>query len=541
MKSNKIIIVIPARYGSSRFPGKPLALINGKTMIRRVYEQCTKSKLAGNVFVATDDLRIADEVNSFNGNVIMTSKDCKNGTERIYEATKNMDVDIIVNMQGDEPLINPLSIDKTIQVLLDDSEAVVSNAILKSLNINELIDYNNVKAMVKSDFKIIFYSRFPISKYIQVGLYAFKKDYLELFAEMRERECERFENIELMRVIANNGKINGVVIDDELQSVDVPSHISKVERILNTYKIVDPFKELYKSDRYRNADKRCITFPLIVDVEPTNNCFLSCVFCNRQVMKRECGFMSFDCFKLIADEVAMHEDSVIRFSGWGEPLLNKDLPRFIAYASDKGILTHLNTNGFKLNIKLIEKLLFAGVDKIKISFQGATEEQYEKMRNNKDYDSLEENIRLLVKVRNKLKANTFIQVSTSITDESKEEINMFVNKWSNIVDGVFGVGGEKDYLTSFARVNKPDGVKNTRVRIKGTRCMEILTKLSVSWNGNVKACCSDYDDFLLLGNINNHSLKDCWNGDKRLRLKRGIASGCVENLPLFCRGCDTLF
>ena len=185
-------------------------------------------------------------------------------------------------------------------------------------------------------------------------------------------------------------------------------------------------------------------------------------------------------------------------------------------------------------------------DKIKISLQGATKEEYEKMRNNDNYQELVKKVNNLVRVRNEIGAKTFIQISTSITDETPDQIQDFINKWTGIVDGVFGVGGESNYLTSFARIKNMDrvqklNVKKSRVRKPGTKCMELRTKLSVSWNGNIKACCSDFDDYLLLGNIHDISLEEAWKGSYRINLRENVESGDENLLPDFCKECDTLF
>lgn len=316
---------------------------------------------------------------------------------------------------------------------------------------------------------------------------------------------------------------------------------------INRGKVEDPFLRIYGSDKYKNIHSYgLVDFPFIIDVETTNYCFLNCIMCNRQLMKRPIGYMTFEAFRKIADEVAKHKDSSIRFSGWGEPTMNKDIVKFIEYAHKKGILTHLTTNGFNLEEDFIRSLLKAGVNKIKISMQGATKEEYEKMRDNQRYNELVRKIKRIVDIRNEMSPKTFIQASTSVTDETPEQIKEFLDKWTKIVDGVFGVGKESNYLTSFARIRHLDKIKNlnvkaSRVRKPGTKCMEIRTKLSVAWNGNIKACCSDYDDFLLLGNIHDMTLEEAWKGEKMNDLRRGIESRDPRQLPDFCNGCDTLF
>lgn len=239
----RITGLIPARWGSSRFPGKPLVIINGKSMIRRVYEQAKKSKLITNVIVATDDKRIADEIINSGGEVIMTSSNHKTGTDRIFEAVKklgNNSGELIVNIQGDEPFINPKSIDTAIKALIKDKDAVVSTPIKKITNQKEISDEGVVKVVIDKDDYALYFSRSvipfnrtkkKINYYKHIGLYVYRKNFLSKFVKMKQSENEIAESLEQLRILDNGYKIKTVLIKEESISIDTPADLKKIKKI----------------------------------------------------------------------------------------------------------------------------------------------------------------------------------------------------------------------------------------------------------------------------------------------------------------------
>jgi len=242
-----IVGVIPARWSSKRFPGKPLVMIKGKSMIQRVYEQAKKSKLINRIIIATDDKRIFDEVIRFGGEVMMTSKKHKTGTDRISEVIKNIDGEIIVNIQGDEPYINPNTIDETVKALMTDDEtvkalmtddeAVVSTPIIKISDLKVIKNPNVVKAIRNTKGYAIYFSRSEIpfkrekSKteyYKHLGLYVYRKDFLMKLVKMKQTNAEKSESLEQLRILENGYKIKTVIVKRESQSIDTPSDLKKL-------------------------------------------------------------------------------------------------------------------------------------------------------------------------------------------------------------------------------------------------------------------------------------------------------------------------
>lgn len=234
----KIIGVIPARYGSTRLPGKPLVNINGKPMIQHVWESSKKSKLINELYVATDDKRIYDTVTGFGGNAVMTSKKHKSGSDRIGEVIKNMKCDIVLNIQGDEPFINPLNIDKAIKPLIKDKNIQVSTLCTPIKNIEEIDNPNVVKAVIDKNSFALYFSRFGIPfdrdmanniiYYKHIGLYVYRKKYLLEFIKLKPSKLEMAEKLEQLRILENGKKIKVVVTNIDSFTIDTNKDLKKL-------------------------------------------------------------------------------------------------------------------------------------------------------------------------------------------------------------------------------------------------------------------------------------------------------------------------
>jgi len=190
--------LIPARWGSIRFEGKPLAMINGQTMIQRVYDRATLSKRLDKIYVVTDDNRIETYCNDNDLNVIRIDNVVHTGTDRIALTLDTLHADIYVNIQGDEPLIDPDAIDKVIESYTLGS---VSNAYVKIEQDYKNSDINVVKVAFNKDNYATHFSRLPISPYQQMGLYAFSRDMLSMFSTLTRGEFEKRENVEMFRYV----------------------------------------------------------------------------------------------------------------------------------------------------------------------------------------------------------------------------------------------------------------------------------------------------------------------------------------------------
>ena len=238
------VVIIPARYGSSRFEGKPLAKIRGKPLIQWVYEAAKTSKVAEEIIIATDDDRIASCALSFGAKALMTSKRCPSGTDRVAEVVKHMkEAQFIVNVQGDEPLIRGEHIDAVFSYLRRFPRFIIT---LKNKieDENEYKDPNVVKVVCDKEGCALYFSRSPIPffrnkkahPYKHIGIYGYHRDTLLKFVSLSPSELEISEGLEQLRALENGIKIKVIETDYKGIGVDTPEDISKVEKLLGEIK-----------------------------------------------------------------------------------------------------------------------------------------------------------------------------------------------------------------------------------------------------------------------------------------------------------------
>lgn len=251
----KIIGIIPARYQSTRFPGKPLSIINGKSMIQRVFEQAQKSKLLSKIIVATDDKRIFDHVKSFGGNVMMTSAKHKSGTERCAEVIKKIknSFDVVINIQGDEPFIHPQQIDLVAKILdatptpsPKERRTEIATLIKKISSEKDLLNENIVKVVANKNLEAIYFSRHPIpflrgekinswlkknSYYKHIGIYGYRKKTLLKIVKLKPTPLEITESLEQLRWIESGYKIRTATTTHESIAIDTPKDLKRISQI----------------------------------------------------------------------------------------------------------------------------------------------------------------------------------------------------------------------------------------------------------------------------------------------------------------------
>lgn len=267
--SSKVLGVIPARYDSVRFPGKLLKQILGKTLIQRTYENAILAKGLDEIIVATDDIRIFQHVKDFGGHVVMTSKDCATGTDRVAEVLRSgfFEYSIVTIIQGDEPCLNPEVIDVLIEELKNassDDEIVMTTPVVKLKQIDDILNPSVVKCVFDKTRKALYFSRAPVpypkaltqfntmvndpqkichflSKhefYRHLGIYCSTRDFLLEYTQMPPTRLQMAEDLEQLKILENNYSIRVAIVEDEGIGVDLPQDIQKVEDILcsqNTY------------------------------------------------------------------------------------------------------------------------------------------------------------------------------------------------------------------------------------------------------------------------------------------------------------------
>lgn len=243
----KILGIIPARYASTRFPGKPLIDILGKSMLQRVYEQASKSKKLTSVVIATDDERIASHAQSFGAKVVMTKAEHPSGTDRCFEAYKNFgeEFDYIINIQGDEPFIDPSQIDLLANICNGNTE--LATLMIKCNSHDVLFDKGEVKITLNTNNEALYFSRMVIpfikgvdekewhkhfNYFRHVGMYAYRKDVLEKVTKLQPSSLEKAESLEQLRWLENGFKIKCAETLHDSHCIDTPEDVEKVIKLM---------------------------------------------------------------------------------------------------------------------------------------------------------------------------------------------------------------------------------------------------------------------------------------------------------------------
>ena len=244
----KILTVVPARFASTRFPGKIIAPVCGKPLVLHTYERARRAKCVTDVVIAADDPRIADALRPFDARVVMTRADHASGTDRIAEVAATSDADIIVNVQGDEPLIDPATIDKTVEALLNAPDAPMATARCLITDPAELDNPNVVKVVCDARGRALYFSRccipyirderdrararLPRVHWVHIGLYVYRREFLLRFAKLPQTPLERLEKLEQLRALENGFPIMVADTDYEGVGVDTPEDLERVRKLM---------------------------------------------------------------------------------------------------------------------------------------------------------------------------------------------------------------------------------------------------------------------------------------------------------------------
>jgi len=241
MTNKKIIAVIPARMEASRFPGKPLAKILDFPLVEHVRRRTLLSEKIDEVVVATCNQEIKEVIESYGGKVVMTANTHERCTDRVEEAMTQLEADIVVIVQGDEPLFSPGIIEHLVQPMLDDNTIVCTNLLSNIFDESDLQDVDIVKASINKYQKLMFYSRSPIPHirvrkkcpmFRQTGVSAFSKSFLSQFTALEETPLEVVESVDFLRILEHGFEIHGVIYDQLTFGVDRPDDVEKVTNIL---------------------------------------------------------------------------------------------------------------------------------------------------------------------------------------------------------------------------------------------------------------------------------------------------------------------
>ena len=240
----RAVVVIPARYASTRFPGKPLVRIGGRPMVEWVYRRAGGAKSLARVLVATDDERIARAVRRFGGEVVLTSPDHATGTDRVAEVAESLEADVVVNVQGDEPLIAPEAIDALVAVFTREPEVQMATLCRRAQSREEIFDPNTARVGFDRRHFALYFSRAPVpyqrdtapgnwqpeAAFQHVGVYAYRREFLLQFAKLPQTPLEQLEKLEQLRALEHGYRIKVVETDYRPVCVDVPADVEKVEQ-----------------------------------------------------------------------------------------------------------------------------------------------------------------------------------------------------------------------------------------------------------------------------------------------------------------------
>jgi 3-deoxy-manno-octulosonate cytidylyltransferase (CMP-KDO synthetase) len=239
----KTVCIIPARMGSSRFPGKPLAPICGRPMIEHVYRRCRMNQSLAGVYIATCDREIAAAAEAFGGTAIMTAGSHQRASDRVAEAAEKMDADIIVMVQGDEPMLYPEMIDAAVRPFREDPAVLCTNLAAPIQSIEEMRDPNTIKVVVAKNGDALYFSRQPIPSGSSAGLkqvcvIPFRREFLLQYAKLEPTPLEIAESVDMLRILEHGLKVRMVMTNYETHAVDTPADLALVERLMRQYQIL---------------------------------------------------------------------------------------------------------------------------------------------------------------------------------------------------------------------------------------------------------------------------------------------------------------
>jgi 3-deoxy-manno-octulosonate cytidylyltransferase (CMP-KDO synthetase) len=237
----KVACIVPARMGSSRYPGKPIAKICGYPMLEHVFRRLKTSRYVTEIVIATCDKEIRQVCEAFGARVIMTKDTHVRGTDRVAEAALHVQADIIINVQGDEPLVDPKTLDEAIDVMLKDPSIPCVNLVSKITDWDIFASRDVVKTVMDRKSRVLYFSRLPVPTqtkekfkyaYKQIGIYLFKRDFLLQFASWQMTPLEEIESVDMMRILENGFPIQGFLGKDSI-SVDTPADLAFAEGIIS--------------------------------------------------------------------------------------------------------------------------------------------------------------------------------------------------------------------------------------------------------------------------------------------------------------------
>lgn len=317
----------------------------------------------------------------------------------------------------------------------------------------------------------------------------------------------------------------------------------------------NPFERIYKMcnkgtnlEKYQICLQKMEKYPKYIDLELTNYCNLNCYMCpvGTHAMKRQQGFMSMEIIEKLCNELMSNSyKGGIRLIRWGEPTIHPQFIDILQHLKEinGGVLIHFNTNGILLTEQMVREIINLEIDSVKFSFQGVDEESYEEIRNGGSWDKLIENIRLMNRVRGS-KEKPYIQISTTISTEEEWQVIKFRELMSGLCDylnvgktefthlDVDSMDISEEKKKKYLELRQRERLQRKHLKV----CPEVYDKLSINWDGTVTACCSDYDDRMLVGDFKRETLQDIYCGKRINKVREIISRNEYDSIPI-CKNC----
>jgi hypothetical protein len=300
----------------------------------------------------------------------------------------------------------------------------------------------------------------------------------------------------------------------------------------------DPFYDIYSSKEWLYDYDPARSFPFFINLELTNKCQLDCLFCSRQLSKRPIGYLSQSTAKEIFREAGSYKGTAIRFTGWGEPLLHKDVLEIARMAKNESLRVKIYTNGQSLTKELMEGFIEIGLDDLQFSLQGLNKEQYLFNRRLGDYDRLKKNILMASAMRGSGKKPFLSLLSSVLENELKEEDPVeFTKEWLPYVDKVAVDLTNLNFVKSSPRVEP--FLKSQSEGLHRGKCVDVFLALEVKYDGKIEFCGQDADNTPshIIGTVGDISLEEAWKGDRMEAQRNLVGRSLGHDVSVICRNC----
>lgn len=496
------VILIDSEKNWLDLPSHIYEEVKGKTLVEHLLEQVGSFlfPVVLSIFKGDPKRLFWEEVGNKSTGISLLFTNEKNETRRVKEAADHLNLDHIIRLSGDNPILGHSIIPR------------------------------GLKALESNDYAFSY--GYPVG----IQLEFLNRKVLDL--------CEGIQSPKRIREIVRNDLVKQLQIAPlqpqtaelsrpELRwTTGTSQDCQLVSKMLETANREDLSSLRAMMKVHEKIQTDYLPMPTMVNIEPTNKCNLKCVMCPRDEMERSLGTMSMDTFRKVADECAEMGVNLITLNGYGEPFISDNIFEMIDYAMRIGLQVKINTNGHYLNEKNVNRLLMSPPTHLSISLDGATKETYEKVRIRGNFERVMKNLETLLELR-RLNPHSTMKVSLQIIrmDETEEEIEQFKSEWKDRVDEI-----SIPNVHNWGGVFKESGALGEQ-NLNRFPCRELWRTMMVFCDGSTSICCAVFDDNMNMGNIAQKSLKEIWKGSDYQKLRELHLSGRYDEIDI-CKDCN---